>query len=195
MTTRLEQKEKRKSEILDAALDQFIRRGYAGTKIKDIANAAGMSMGLLFHYFSSKEELYTELVRLGAQAPKGMIERITTRSAIEFFEQCARMTLEFAASSPFTAKMFVLMNSAYYTEGIPMEAQALAVSTNFYRELVPLIVQGQQEGSIREGEPLALCMAFWTALQGAVGAFALDSSLPLPKAEWVVDIIAAKGER
>lgn len=43
MSSRAEQKEKRRQEILEAALDQFIRRGYAATKIKDITEAAGMS--------------------------------------------------------------------------------------------------------------------------------------------------------
>lgn len=55
MSTRDEQKEKRRKEILTAGLDLFIRKGYSATKIKDIAEHVGMSVGLLFHYFESKE--------------------------------------------------------------------------------------------------------------------------------------------
>ena len=49
METRKEQKEKRRQEILLAGLDLFVTKGYAATKITDIAKQAGMSTGLLFH--------------------------------------------------------------------------------------------------------------------------------------------------
>ena len=57
---RQEQKEYRKQEILYAALDLFVKKGYAATKITDIAEKVSMSVGLLFHYFESKEKLYEE---------------------------------------------------------------------------------------------------------------------------------------
>ena len=63
--TRLEQKEKRKIDILYKGLELFVKKGYKATKITDIASELNMSVGLLFHYFKSKEELYYELVRLG----------------------------------------------------------------------------------------------------------------------------------
>lgn len=195
MASRIEQKEKRREEILAAALDQFIRRGYAATKIKDIAAKAGMSVGLLFHYFESKETLYTELIKLGVSGPRGMLEAIEQVEPLEFFRLCAEQTLFYAASSDFTAKMFVLMGNAYYSEGNPEEARKLAITTNFYHELTPIIEKGQEDGTIRQGDPLALCTTFWTAIQGAVEAHAIIPELPLPEPEWIVDIIRAKKEK
>lgn len=192
MTTRAEQKEKRRQEILEAALDQFIRKGYADTKIKDIAAAVGMSVGLLFHYFESKEALYIELIKLGTSAPKGMAEGFGQVDPLTFFEMSARYTLGYAAESPFTAKMFVLMGNAYYSEGIPKKAREIAITANFYSETVPLIMAGQQQGTIRQGDPLALSTAFWTALQGTIEVYALNPELPLPEAEWLIDIIKEK---
>ena len=191
---RTKQKEKRRIEILDAALDQFIRRGYAATKIKNIADKASMSVGLLFHYFESKAAIYTELIQMGVSAPKQMVESLGAVPPLVFFELCAKHTLEFAASSQFTAKMFVLMGNAYLSEGIPEEARAIAINSGFYSESVPVVLKGQQNGTIRQGDPLALSMAFWTALQGAIEAHALNPELPLPQAEWIVDIIRAKKE-
>ena len=66
--TRKEQKEERRQAILMTALTLFVERGYYDTKITDIAEAVPMSTGLLFHYFESKEVLFTELVKMGAQA-------------------------------------------------------------------------------------------------------------------------------
>ncbi len=93
--TRKEQKEERKQAILMTALKLFVEHGYYDTKITDIAEAVPMSTGLLFHYFESKEELYTELVRMGAQAtasfggqgaPKAnsdLSEQVTEKNTIE----------------------------------------------------------------------------------------------------------------
>lgn len=195
MTTRAEQKEKRRWEILDTALDLFIRRGYTATKIKDIAEGVPMSTGLLFHYFDSKAALYTELVRIGASAPREMAAALQTPEPLAFFTACAQETLHFAVHSSFTAKMFILMSNAYYNEEVPEEARKLAFSADFYRGQAPLIRKGQESGVIRPGDPLALCTAFWTALQGAIQAHALDPGLPLPQPEWIVDIIRAESTK
>lgn len=195
MSTRDAQREKRYDEILETALDQFIRRGYAGTKIKDIADAAGMSVGLLFHYFDSKEALYLELIRQGVEAPREMLRCFPAEPPMAFFESCAEGLLYFARRSPYTAKMFVLTNDASDCHGIPEAARQLVDSLNFYDEMVPLIEEGQRDGSIRPGEPLALAVAFWTALQGVIEVHARNAQLPMPNPEWIVDILRAKPEQ
>ena len=48
----------RRRQLLDVAVDVFARRGFGGTKTKDIAAAAGVSEAILFRHFSSKEDLY-----------------------------------------------------------------------------------------------------------------------------------------
>jgi AcrR family transcriptional regulator len=53
----------RPREILDAALTVFVTKGFAGTKLDDVAAAAGISKGLLYRYFDNKAELFKEVVR------------------------------------------------------------------------------------------------------------------------------------
>ena len=53
--------EQRRTELLDAAASVFIARGVDGASMADIAEAAGVVKGLLYHYFSSKEELLAVL--------------------------------------------------------------------------------------------------------------------------------------
>lgn len=50
-----------RSLILDTALAQFAEHGFDGTSIRRIAEAAGISLGLLYHYFPSKEAVLQEL--------------------------------------------------------------------------------------------------------------------------------------
>src|SRR5215468_710072 len=53
----------RPQEILDAALTVFVTKGFAATKLDDVAAAAGISKGLLYRYFNNKAELFKEVVR------------------------------------------------------------------------------------------------------------------------------------
>ena len=56
-------KEARPGELLDAALDLFVEKGYAATKVDEVAARAGVSKGTLFLYFPSKEDLFKAVVR------------------------------------------------------------------------------------------------------------------------------------
>jgi AcrR family transcriptional regulator len=53
----------RPDEVLDAALDLFISKGFANTRVEDIATAAGLSKGAVYLYFPSKEAILEGLVK------------------------------------------------------------------------------------------------------------------------------------
>lgn len=56
-------KEARPQELLEAALEQFVERGYAATRLEDVARQAGVSKGTLYLYYTNKEELFKAVVR------------------------------------------------------------------------------------------------------------------------------------
>ena len=56
-------KDARPGELLAAALDLFVEKGFAGTRAEEVAQRAGVSKGTLFLYFASKEELFKAVVR------------------------------------------------------------------------------------------------------------------------------------
>jgi len=56
-------KEARPQELLAAALDVFVERGFAATRLGDVAALAGVSKGTLYLYFENKEELFKAVVR------------------------------------------------------------------------------------------------------------------------------------
>lgn len=56
-------KEDRPAEILAAALSCFAERGYAATRLDDVAHRAGVTKGTLYLYFPNKEELFKAVVR------------------------------------------------------------------------------------------------------------------------------------
>ena len=62
-TRRERRKQARPGELLDAALDLFVEKGFAATRVEEVAARAGVSKGTLFLYFSSKDELFKAVVR------------------------------------------------------------------------------------------------------------------------------------
>lgn len=56
-------KDARPQELLSAALDLFVERGYAATRLEEVAARAGVSKGTLYLYFANKEELFKAVVR------------------------------------------------------------------------------------------------------------------------------------
>ena len=63
MATRSRRKDARPGEIIAAALASFAERGYAATKLEDVAAAAGISKGTIYLYFPTKEDLFRAVVR------------------------------------------------------------------------------------------------------------------------------------
>jgi AcrR family transcriptional regulator len=61
-TIRTRRPEDRASEIAQAALDLFVTKGFAATKLEDVAKAAGVSKGLPYLYFKNKEELFKAVI-------------------------------------------------------------------------------------------------------------------------------------
>ena len=56
-------KEARPAELLSAALGLFVERGYAATRLDDVAKRAGVSKGTVYLYFPGKEDLFKAVVR------------------------------------------------------------------------------------------------------------------------------------
>lgn len=191
MGIREKQKEKRREDILIAALDLFIRKGYSATKISDIAERVGMSAGLMFHYFKSKENLYEELIKYGISGPMKTMAQ-TSKEPIVFFEDAAEQIFEFLKTQPFFAKMFVLMSQANYNEAAPQSVKDMLQGFDIYTPTAMLIQKGQADGTIRDGEPYALAIAYWCAIQGIAEQIAVNPNFPCPESGWIVDILRRK---
>jgi AcrR family transcriptional regulator len=72
----LRRKDDRPAELTAAALQLFVERGYAATRLEDVAARASVSKGTLYLYFRNKEELFKAVVR------KGLVETIEMGEAL-----------------------------------------------------------------------------------------------------------------
>jgi AcrR family transcriptional regulator len=62
-SNRAERAADRRQAIIDAALDEFIERGYAATRLDDVAKRARVAKGTIYLHFKDKQALFEELVR------------------------------------------------------------------------------------------------------------------------------------
>jgi len=66
LSKREQQKEAKRKALISAALAVFSRVGFAGAKMEDVAEEAGVSKGTVYLYFDSKDHLFEEMVRANA---------------------------------------------------------------------------------------------------------------------------------
>ena len=66
----------RRSAILAAALEEFAARGFAATRLDDVARRAGVAKGTIYLHFADKETLFQELIRLELSPVVGALEHI-----------------------------------------------------------------------------------------------------------------------
>jgi AcrR family transcriptional regulator len=80
-TTHRRRKEARPAELTAAALELFVEKGYAATRLDDVAALAGVSKGTLYLYFDSKEALFKAVVREGLLPALAEGEKLVARFA------------------------------------------------------------------------------------------------------------------
>src|SRR5437867_12900542 len=86
-------KDARPGEIVAAALDVFVERGYEATKLQEVARRAGVTKGTVYLYFDSKEALFKAVVRetiVPVIAQGEALARSFTGSARELVERLVR---------------------------------------------------------------------------------------------------------
>ncbi|MBF2420394.1 macrodiolide transporter TimAB transcriptional regulator TimA [Listeria seeligeri] len=103
--------EKRK-KILEAAMEEFAEKGYQAASTNQICAKAGVSKGLIFHYFGSKEKLYIAAVSYAIDfaTNKVNVEKETWKDFVEMAIWSTKQKLEFNRNYP---TVFGLIMQAY----------------------------------------------------------------------------------
>ena len=186
--TRIEQKEAKKMKIIQVALDLFVERGYYGTKTSQISRRAGISEGLLFHYFPTKEILLEELVNIGLEGMR-MPMLVKAENGLDFFYQFTKMLFLEVEKNPYIAKMVVVMGHVVQAEDIPEKIRQLAASVDTIVFCQSWVEAGQKDGSIREGNAKSLSNMYWCAIHGIMEQYAFCPEMLLPESEWITGMM------
>ncbi|HCT85924.1 MAG TPA: hypothetical protein DF296_12095 [Candidatus Margulisbacteria bacterium] len=165
-----EKKEERKKKILSGALKLFAKRGLVATKISDIAQETAMSQGLIYHYYNSKEDIYTELIKT---AFKKLIEACYILEKTEATPKgkiimAIEGLLKGLTDNEDTALYHLLIAQATVSDVTPNEARTIIKEHNTvpYDVMTRIFEQGQKDGTIYPHNARELSILFWTTING-----------------------------
>jgi AcrR family transcriptional regulator len=166
----------KRRRILDAALKTFAARGYHGTSVPEVAEAAGVGVGTLYRYFEDKNALVNELYRdaklrlkAALDVPAPDVYRLD--NAQSWFSELWRRLAVFARVDP---EAFRFLEMQDHVEYLDAKSRALELSV-----LAPLWLAGKRLHDRTGGPPVDVAIALlWGAFVGLVKASRLGY-LPL----------------
>lgn len=165
-----EQKEQirieRKNQIMKAALRVFAENGIKLTKISMIAAEAGVSHGLLYHYFKSKEEVLHESLKWAITGSTELFQEVNVLqlSPLEKIKHFTNIALTEGNSDVFRVIQHILRGKY----PVPEQSKELIENSSeeYAQQLLPLIIEGQENGEIIQADPQELLELFLTVLSG-----------------------------
>jgi AcrR family transcriptional regulator len=190
-------RDSRRADILRAASKLFARHGLSDTKIGDIARDAGLSHGLVYHYFASKEAVFEAVIAERREATwEDVLACEAERGVEEAMHLLVRRTLEDACDRP---EITVMITQALLTDAVPEKLRASlrrGARTSFQRT-VAFFERGQAAGCVDPSVPAAqLAAAMFCLVQGLflANAQALRGHgwMPLPEAETILRLLVPR---
>jgi len=163
-------KDERREQILKAALKLFATKGLAATRMSDISASSGISQGLVYHYYSSKEALFTNLVDTA-------IEKMNTAAVnLEKLPLSAKEKIVLAVDALLkgfdenasTSDYYFLITQTALSDAFPQEAKDIIRSRNNikYDVIARIFKQGQEEGTIKKYLPGEMSTLFFSTMNG-----------------------------
>lgn len=179
-------RDQRRTQILHIATKVFAEKGFAGTKISDIAEAAGISQGLLYRYFANKEEMLGALLEEATQTAITLAEAALERpqGPWEGLYWLTEQLLEVMRTQPDLCYCFSQVSAV---PGILREVGA-SLDTALRR----LIVAAQATGEASKRDPDQLVLLYLCIIQGiAAGTLVYGKRITahFPDAELVLKML------
>jgi len=171
----------KREAILDAALDLFVERGFFGTAVPEIADAAGVGAGTIYRYFESKEALVNAIYRQQKQRFAGVVlADFPNSSTRELFRTMWMRMAKFATENP---KAFVFMELHHHQRYLDAESRAL--EQRMLDLFTGVVVAAQARRELKVGPPRLLMGIVMGAFVGVIRS-CVEVEQSLDTADWVL---------
>lgn len=154
MAPRIVDKQAKRQQITEAAIEVFARNGFQGTSMEDVAERAGVAKGSLYGYFRNKEDLFYAAFESFYQraVSEGMVAVQQASTAREKLQTLGQQTVAMLTQNielyPLTLECWAAAGSG---EGRERFGQAMGRLYSQYRQLVEsIMLLGQQQGEFRD---------------------------------------------
>lgn len=183
-------KDERREQILSAALKVFARRGFAATKISDIVAQGGMSHGLVYHYFKSKEEIFYELLHraLSTSGQSLLMVEGMPISPLQKVYETAKYILTGIDQWEDTSYYFLIVIHGALMDTHEKD-KVFADSEVAVESLMRILKQGQEQGEVRNGDTREMAILFFAAIQGVAFYKLSMQNFKLPDPQLLVAMV------
>ena len=172
MSPRMVDKEKKKREILMAAISVFARRGVSKSRMADIAAQAEIGKGTIYEYFRSQEEILTEAFSLVMRDMETKMKAVFHQTQNPEEKICAMMQVGYDALSqlsPDTMQIFLDL----WSEGIrhrdtdsSFAINLKRIYSNTRRQISRVLDQGIDQGHFRKMDTSAVASCLMAIIDG-----------------------------
>jgi AcrR family transcriptional regulator len=172
--------DQRREQMLHAALEVISARGYADTRIADVAERAGVSPALVIYYFKTKDHLLTEAIRYYEDNwyAVGQSRLARLKSAAERLEEFVAMSC-LSEADPEPASSGQLWLDFWAQAARNAEVAAVRQkSDERWRDVISTLVQeGQEAGEFHAVDPATFALYLSTLLDGLTIQIALNDAV------------------
>ncbi len=156
------------TKITGAALKVFAEYGYHGSTMEQIRQVSGLSKGLVYHYFPSKEKMFFHLVDSALEISRNTWKDAldSAGSAWEKIEKLSDNIAKIAFTDEASLYSLIMIQAMTQGKGIPGLMEYIYPRLEYYNELQPLIIEAQKSGEVAEGDPSLLLFSYIALIQG-----------------------------
>ncbi|WP_201003452.1 TetR/AcrR family transcriptional regulator [Paenibacillus glycanilyticus] len=178
-------------KIKNAGLKLFSKKGLAATNIKEIAKDAGISLGLIYHYFKSKEELYLSLANEAMDKSQLALEGIIIQS-VSAKDKISSFIDSYlhGVQKEDGIYYFIIISQPYLTGNEEEDLKLNDRKMQSIKRLESIVQEGQRTGECVLGDPFQLAVTFIAATQG-IASFKLmfGDSFVLPEKDLLLRML------
>lgn len=182
------QRENTARELLEAALRVLGSKGYHGTKIVDIARAAGVGVGTFYLYYATKEAIFVELVEDAAGRLKAELDTVRARCTdpLERARESTRTFFRFAQEHRELFRIVFGHDATFHD--VVRRSQGM-----FAQDAVANLIVGMDSGAFRPGNPEVWAQAFIGMSLQVVSWWIEQESVPLEEVTRSLSDLAFRG--
>jgi TetR/AcrR family transcriptional regulator len=168
---KINEKIKRRKDILEVAKEIFFSKGLEATTMEEIANRAELSKGTLYLYFKSKEELYVSIVEEGAQLFQEFFRKATT-PMLSATKQTLNLIEAFYSfyrdHRPYYTILTSIQSGSIDREKISDAVYDMVhgMAMELLEYIVNIVRKGVSDGEFIDVDPRETALSFWALATG-----------------------------
>jgi TetR/AcrR family transcriptional regulator len=146
-----------RADLFAAATGLFAEHGYAATSIRMITNKAGANLGAITYHFGSKQALYEQVFAAQTEPfRRYMVETVgTDGSPLDRLERFVRGLFQYLRDHPTITRLI----THHLASRLPLVEPVRRTMAGNIGQIAALITEGQQTGTIREGDPELMALS------------------------------------